>query len=484
MNNSKLLFLIIIFFAIAGMFGKINYGDLPPLGSAAHAAVSREIIRTGDWLTLHWPYCPEFKDFYQFPPLHFWCTAIGYKLFGVSDFTAILSSALFGAGTILLTYWLGYLLFKNSFLAFISALFMATTPLLFKHSRKCELESILLFFTALSFIFFLLGKQKNEKYFILFGISTGLAFLSKGPPGYAPYGAVGLYIIITKQWQLLKNKYFWIGIISGLLVPFLWIIPQLLYEGDKLYNRYIQGQILWSIKGRQAAQKTLWEQVVKYMYFFPVMLIYYLPWGPLGFYGVYKLIKSKSQDMILMFCWIVTVWLGFTFAGWKDNYYMLLLYPAWVIGIVLIFKDWLLKEKIRRNITYTSIGILVSFIILLFTPVKLGKIRNPEFSDKQFVQAVSQAVPAEKAIIIYRLYYWDMISLFPWYIDRGVTNTVETPEELRKKFINSGSRDFCFMKTDEYESLPGAIKNKTRVFYKTGRYILLSNEAPGIGHSM
>jgi 4-amino-4-deoxy-L-arabinose transferase-like glycosyltransferase len=456
------------------MYAKLPMGDLQPLGSAAHASISREIIRTGDWLTLHWPYSDDFKDFYQHPPLYYWFTAIAFKLFGINDFSAVFFSCLFGVGCILLTYWLGYLLFKDKFLSFMSAMVMVTTPFLFKHSRKCELESIILFFVTLSFIFFLLGVNKNNKYFLLFGVSAGLSYLAKGPPGYAPFGAAVAYILVTRQWRLLLNKWLWLGFLAGLIVPLAWIIPQFVYEHDKYYNQYIKQQILWSIKGRNIPL-TLGQKINGYLYYFPVLVTYYLPWGIIGIYGFYKMIRSKLGDYTLMICWIATVWLGFTVAGWKDNYYLLLFWPAWSVGTVLPMTGWLTKHQ--QKLTAVATVLLGIMIIVLLTPVKLSKVRNPEFSDKQFIQTVQASVPKEKLIITYGLYYWDMISLFPWYVDRGVTHTVETVPELEQKLFDRKTKpNFCFMTTEDYNLMTPKFKHQTKVLYQPGRYVFLTTD--------
>lgn len=57
-----------------------------------YAEISREILVTGDWLTLHF----DGQNWYVHPPLYFWLTALGIKLFGLTEFVVRFWSAFFG----------------------------------------------------------------------------------------------------------------------------------------------------------------------------------------------------------------------------------------------------------------------------------------------------------------------------------------------------------------------------------------------------
>lgn len=466
------VFSIIFVFAIVGMFAKLGQDDLPPLGSAQHAAVSREVYRTGEWFTLRWPHCETFNVFFQHPPLFFCLNAISFRLFGETDFAAKFVSALFGVGVILLTYYLGKLLL-NKHAGFISAMVMILTPLFFKHSRKCELESILIFFVTLAFIFFILAQKYNEKYYVFVGLATGLGFLSKGPPALATYGAIFIYLVLTKRWQIFINKYFLLGILMSVITPLvLWIIPEILTGGD-MYKKYFINQILWSIKGRNLPLATLGDRLKNYFYFFPVFFTYYLPWSIVGIFGIYRSIKEKKVELYLLICWSAVVWIGFTIAGWKDNYYLLVFWPGWSVLCGYVLDKWF-SLKLKEIIVLGSVFLLIVFILVLgFTPVKLGKTRNPEF--RVLSPYIKPIVPENEKIIIYKLYYWDMVSLFSWYVDRSTTYSIEDTDELKRIFFTKDKK-FLFIQTTELNNLPTDIKNKICPVYTCGRFTFATNQ--------
>src|SRR4051812_42132425 len=60
-----------------------------------NSILAKHILSTGDWTVFH--YTPSgYPDYYPHPPFYIWAEALVFKGFGVSDFSARLSPALFG----------------------------------------------------------------------------------------------------------------------------------------------------------------------------------------------------------------------------------------------------------------------------------------------------------------------------------------------------------------------------------------------------
>ncbi len=480
-KNKYIYLTIIIFFSFFGMFGKLSVAELQPLGSAAHAAISREILRTKDWLTLHWPHCEEFKDFYQFPPLFFWFQAICFKIFGISDATAKYVSSFFGFLVIILTFFIGKIISDNDYIGFLSAMSLILHPYFFKHARKCELETGLIFFISLGILFFILAEKYNKQWLLIFcGISSGLGFLYKGPPAYCVAAIIFFYYTITKQYKKIFGKYYIFSILIALLLPLLWFIPQLIYKGNAVIEKFWGKQILWSIKGRGVNYKNFFERIRNYTFFLPIFFSYYLPWSITGIFGVIKIIKEKLKYFYILIIWVLIVWLGFTIPGYKDDYYLLAFWPGWCVINGYIFSFWSnnFKEKLTKIFLILSI---IFSLLVIFTPIKFDKIRNPEF--RILKEYVRQKIPENKKIIINSKYYYDMVALIPWYWDRGIIsfnfpqNYQET--ELIENFLNILSNEeqkFILIKKDEFNLLTEKIKQKLFILKDEGKYYLCTNK--------
>ncbi|HSU32861.1 MAG TPA: glycosyltransferase family 39 protein, partial [Bryobacteraceae bacterium] len=76
---------------------------------SVQAAISRTMVRTGDWVTPHL----DGVKYFEKPPLKYWIIAIFFKLFGFHDYIARLPIALITVALCWLTYRMGAWAFGN-----------------------------------------------------------------------------------------------------------------------------------------------------------------------------------------------------------------------------------------------------------------------------------------------------------------------------------------------------------------------------------
>ena len=88
---------IVLFFPF---LGKVPLFDWDEINFAESA---REMIRTGDYLTVKINYLP----FWEKPPLFIWMQVLSMKLIGVSEFSARFPNAVGGIITLLVIYAVG-----------------------------------------------------------------------------------------------------------------------------------------------------------------------------------------------------------------------------------------------------------------------------------------------------------------------------------------------------------------------------------------
>ena len=164
--------------------------DEPVYGQTA-----REMLAAGDWLS------PRIygQFWYDKPPLFYWLEMISYSLFGISDYTSRLPSAVMGIATVATVYVQSRAVF-NKHIAFRAALILLTS-VGFIYIAKAAVTDMTLVFTLTFSMFAFYRKQYYLAYF-----GCGLALLAKGPVGYAfPALIMLLYIAGTRRWSLLKE---------------------------------------------------------------------------------------------------------------------------------------------------------------------------------------------------------------------------------------------------------------------------------------
>jgi len=145
-----------------------------------------------------------------------------YGFFGDKLESAYYVSLLFGVLMIPLTYLLANLIY-NQRVALFSALLVWLDPVQIMCSQKVWMETTLSFFIIFAIYLFIFGLQKhNENYFILSGIVSGLATLTKYP-GFLAIGTIIMYSVLYER-QLFRSRKFIIGLLMPMVFMFPWVV--------------------------------------------------------------------------------------------------------------------------------------------------------------------------------------------------------------------------------------------------------------------
>lgn len=173
----KIILLTII---ILGAFLRlIHLGNLPNSYSPdelAQGYTAFSLLQTGkdEWGNHNWFNLQSFGDYK--PPIQTLLMIPSIKIFGLTPFAVRLPNALLSIFTIFLTYLIADLLFKNSRISLISALFISLSPWSLPLSRIALEANIVVFIISLATYFFLLSQQKSNIFLlslsiIIFGTS-------------------------------------------------------------------------------------------------------------------------------------------------------------------------------------------------------------------------------------------------------------------------------------------------------------------------
>jgi 4-amino-4-deoxy-L-arabinose transferase-like glycosyltransferase len=231
--NSKFLLTLIILIAAFLRFYQIS--NNPPSLTWDEAAWGYNAYSLGQdgrdefGRFLPYDYLESFGDFK--PPVYAYLDIIPIKIFGLNEFGVRFPSALFGALTVLVTYFLVLRIFrdpKSSIInhklrlaALLSALFLAISPWHILLSRAAFEANIATFFLAVGIWMFLAGVQ-DRKWFLLFSVvSFSLSLYTFNTSRIvAPLLVILLILVFRKKlWEIKKQT-----IISAVL-GFLIILP-------------------------------------------------------------------------------------------------------------------------------------------------------------------------------------------------------------------------------------------------------------------
>ena len=350
-----LMFAAVVAFPFLGSFGLLEPDE------GRFAQIGREMMAGGDFLI---PRLNGIEQFYK-PPLVYWINAVGYRILGISEWTARLPSALAFFGTIWLTGWMGWRLGGRK-LGWAAALILASMLEPYALGRQITLDTTLTFWVtaALACLVRVATGDQTKKSGFLFFLCMGLGFLAKGPMAWVvPMAAALVWTLALRAngqrlglpWA--KGMLLMVGVSASWFVAVCWKYPELwkYFLGYELVERFAS-----TTHGRS---KPFW-------FFFPILAVGMIPWT--GFlpglaWASWRKIRNRSLSPAqwALGAAVVVPFVVVSCSGSKLLTYILPIYPS--LALALAF--WLEKGKtaVWEKVGWgTAWGILLVFSPLLW----------------------------------------------------------------------------------------------------------------------
>ena len=246
-KNSLMNFIFIIAFSSLLYIPFIGDSHLFDWDEINFAEAAREMIETGDYLTVRIDYEP----FHEKPPLFIWLQVLSMKAFGITEFAARFPNSIIGIISMLVLFNLGRKLVDERFgFLFVLAYTSSILPLFYFKSGLIDPLFNLLMFVSVWYLFksFNLDLDKfqiNYKYIVLAGIFDGLAVLTKGPVGFL---LVILTFLIYNVMNYKKMKFPFLAYLLFGLISFipiiLWYVALAVQLGDiSIIYQFVKYQI-------------------------------------------------------------------------------------------------------------------------------------------------------------------------------------------------------------------------------------------------
>jgi 4-amino-4-deoxy-L-arabinose transferase-like glycosyltransferase len=186
-----------------------------------NAEAAFEMLESGNWVV------PTFNAQLRVdkPALLYWLQVAAYRVWGVNEYAARLPSALAALLTVIIAYELGRALFGPA-TGLLSGLVAASTPMLCGAARFANPDALLNLCTVATLTLFWVGRlQPRWWWFAALGSVAGLGVLAKGPVGCVlPAAVVGGYLLLQRDWRLLGDRRWVVGVAAMLAVALPWYI--------------------------------------------------------------------------------------------------------------------------------------------------------------------------------------------------------------------------------------------------------------------
>ena len=360
-----LLFFASLFFHLAGTW------TLPLIDrdEPRFAEASREMLQRGDYVV------PYFNNHYRFdkPPLTYWFQTISYRVFGQNDFAARFPSAIAAALTALLIFAWGRRV-GDERLAWWAAIIFTLCLQTFVHGKAAVADMWLVCFMTAAFWagYELLlnpkSKIENRKFFWVFYLSLGGAFLAKGPIGWLPLLTIGGARFFLPQTNLNRRFHFLIGWALSLAVVCLWGIPALLRtHGEFLrvgIGHHVIERSVVAMEGHGGG--SFLGYVAGLPFYFVAIFVTFLPWSIKLPWLTRQLWRKRDPLDSYLIVGIALVFLVFTLVKTKLPHYIL---PAFPLLALLLAKALVRQNESAVFVRRASLAALsVAFLAVLSTP--------------------------------------------------------------------------------------------------------------------
>ena len=337
-----------------------------------YAEIPREMVAANDFTTPHL----NGVNYFEKPPLVYWCVAGCLKLFGPSEWSMRTVPALFSLSGILLAYVAARRIYgRNAGIA--SAVVLGTSLLYFALSRILILDMAVSVLMSTSLFCFILGVREpagQTRRWLFYGLyaSAALATLSKGLIGVLIPGAVMfLWLLLLNQWQRLRPFYLPTGVLLFLTIALPWHLLAASHNETWTYRYFVYEHWL-RFSSPVASRPGHW------WYFIPIVLGGLFPWvGFLwpslrarlsgGWAG-----RAENREAWFFVIWATFVFLFFSKSQSKLVPYILPVFPP----LAVLIGSWLAETAAQTGAALRTGLRVFSFVCSLLAMAVLVVVLN------------------------------------------------------------------------------------------------------------
>ncbi len=467
-------YLIIAPLALFFIFIKLGTNALIDVDEAIYAKVAKNILLTGNWLSLHWDSMNDF--WFEKPPLYMWLTAGMFQILGYREFAARFWSAFAGLLCVILVYKIGTKMY-NRLAGIFSALMLLSTIHFLYYARNGMLDVSVTLFLIISFYFFYkiyknyadVRLPRLLTWSLLAGAAIGLGVMTKAIIGLLllPIYGIFMFYLMFKH-KNLKGLLSLIIITVGILIvagPWHWYEYQL-YGQDFLGDYFYDHILKRGMSGLGHEQPILW-------YLSVIKTSFRLWVAPLvaGLVFLPFIDKERKREYILLTVIAAYIFAFFSYSEDKLQWYIIPIYPflALLAGrfterALFYINSTIVKKEYAANPALLRFAALVAMVILsAFTIAwNQNKVYYDDFNKDKvaLIKIHNNAYPLDK--YPNRKLYYNKVgqALMLFYSDQKVSSV---------------SRDDIIRKIEE------ADPNETFSFLTTSSmFYSVQNEAPGV----
>ena len=461
LSNRTFQVIFLIYSSLLAFLGRQLDRGITNFDDAYYAQKAKEIFLSDSLWVVTWKGAAHFFDN---PPLPFWLTGLAYKVFGVSGYAAIFSSAIFGVLIIYLTYSLSNYLYKDNWTSFLAAFVLLFPGMFMDSSRRGMLDVTLAFFVTAS-MYCLIKGLENRKFYLLYGLMAGCAVLTKSLLGFFPV-IIGVVFML---WYGGGKKVFDLRFIAGIAIAMLigcsWYVV----------NWYMFGEVFISGHFKTAHMQIIQDDYSHFVFgYFKDMLKNYWPWLPFTTIGVFLFarrgFKDKDHHSMLLFLWVAIPFLIMSTSRNQTLRYLFMIFPAFGIITAHTLAGWL-KDNQKLKVLPWMIGVVMAAVLVInITPIQVKVSLNYNSAEvRNIAPFVNINTEPDERISNYGFSPWNPTQALAFYSDRFLEYPVNDSEILIQK-VNENPKATWLSSVSKFNDLEKKFPGKLYLIYGNQKF--------------
>jgi 4-amino-4-deoxy-L-arabinose transferase len=310
-----------------------------------YTAAGLNMLESGDWLV---PTLDGEHPHLTKPPITYWAIGTSVALLGHNEWAARLPGALAFIGTGLLVFGLGRRLCASKPWLPTIAWSLSLAPMF--AANIVSTDVLLMFFETAAMFAFVEAWARDgtdrRRWLLAMWLAWGLAFMTKGPPGLLPLGAMVAFLAIHERPKL-RGLFLPAGVALFAVVAFTWFAVIVWQQPDRLgyfLGYEVYGRVFTGVHQRNAE----WYGGLRI--YLPVLLAGALPWWPLAiaaaggpraaWLGLRDRIRSRDLPVLLLLYWFLLPLGIFLLARSRLELYVLPLFVPLALLVARPLASW------------------------------------------------------------------------------------------------------------------------------------------------
>jgi 4-amino-4-deoxy-L-arabinose transferase-like glycosyltransferase len=302
-----------------------------------------------DWLVPHLNTITRLNK----PPLIYLTTASSFKIFGPSEWSGRLPSALAALLVLFILYFWGRRTISEK-AGLGAALVWATSVFPAAMGRTANTDMMLsasMFLVGFG-IFFAIEGRRKLLFGAIAGVGMGLALLAKGPVGMAlPLVAAFLYLTLSNSWKRAPWGAMALAFVTALVIALPWYLAVEARRPGYIYH-FVFIENLGRFSNEQKFHDT-----TSPLFYLPILIGGLLPWTAFlipAFSRWKEATDIGTKTRLFAVIWGIFIVAFFSISGTKLISYVLPAFPAFALLIGITVSQW---EKIGRGWRNTAVAL-------------------------------------------------------------------------------------------------------------------------------